>query len=89
MSVADCMTACVTAVTACYKMSDRHPLRPSLFPGVAPYLRFLPVVISGHDHVTCHDKRDSGHEPPLPPEMRQIAISAPNGISPIVEVRAH
>ena len=71
-------------------MSDRHPLRLSLFPGVAPYLRFLPVVsdISGHDHVTCHDKRDTRHEPPLPPEMRQITISAPNGISPIVEVRA-
>ena len=39
--------------------------------------RFLPVT---------PDASGPAYDPPLPPEMRQISISAPNGISPIVEV---
>ena len=41
-------------------------------------LRFLPV--------TPDTSGPGAYDPPLPPEMRQISISAPNGISPIVEV---
>lgn len=40
--------------------------------------RFLPVTPDASGPGT--------YDPPLPPEMRQISISAPNGISPIVEV---
>ena len=53
--------------------SDRHPLRSSLFPNVPPYLRILPVTTN------------PPYDPPLPPQMKQITFTAPNGISPIVE----
>ena len=47
------------------------PLRYSLFPHVPPYLTILPP--------------GSHYDPPLPPELGQITIAAPSGISPIVE----
>ena len=50
---------------------SRHPLRPSLFPGVAPYLRILEAGLT--------------YDPPLPEELAGVGLAAPNGISPIVE----
>ena len=53
-------------------MTDsRHPLRSSLFPGVAPYLRLLEAGLQ--------------YEPPLPCELSEVGVAAPSGISPIVE----
>ena len=50
---------------------ERHPLRPSLFPNGAPYLRVLEAGLS--------------HHPPLPSELSLVSVAAPSGISPIVE----
>ena len=50
---------------------SRHPLRSSLFPGVAPYLRILEAGLT--------------YDPPLPEELAGVGLAAPNGISPIVE----
>ena len=51
----------------------------SVFSSLHFMKRFLPVTPDASDPGAAYD-------PPLPPEMRQISISAPNGISPIVEV---
>ena len=55
--------------------SDRSPIRASLFPGLGPYIRILPVT---PDQPTSYD-------PPPPQVFKKIVFSAPNGISPIVE----
>ena len=53
-------------------MTDsRHPLRPSLFPGLPPYLRIL--------------EAGQQYDPPLPSELAEVGVAAPSGISPIVE----
>ena len=51
--------------------SSRHPLRTSLFPETAPYLRIL--------------EAGQSYDPPLPEELAGVALAAPNGLSPIVE----
>merc|ERR1711892_266507 len=49
---------------------DRFPLRPSLFPNVPPYIRFL---LPGQEY-----------EPPLPDELQHLTWNAPGAVSPIV-----
>ena len=54
-----------------------HPLRPSVSPQAAPYLRLL-ASTGDRGLAPCY-------APPLPQEWRGVTVSAPNGISPIGE----